>query len=134
MTSPAGPAVVPPQAMKRLGRIGMTSVLAMALVGCASSVQTGALIGATAGAAAGAGVGVLITEDSLAGSSSSGPGGDTSLPSGEGILAATAVGFMVGGIVGAMVGHQREQKYVRRTAVPPPPPDPQASAGSKYVF
>lgn len=120
--------------MKSQGRIVIASIVAVALGGCASSVQTGALIGAGAGAAAGAGVGVLITQDNLAGSSSTGPGGDTSLPSGEAILASTAVGFMVGGIVGAMVGHQREQKYVRRKALPPPPPDAQASAGSRYIF
>jgi hypothetical protein len=120
--------------MKRLGRIGICCLLAVALVGCASSVQTGALIGAGAGAAAGAGVGVLITSDELAGSSATGPGGDTSLPSGESILASTAVGFMVGGIIGAMVGHQREQTFVRRKAVPPPPPDAQASTGSRHIF
>jgi hypothetical protein len=110
--------------MKTLGRGIVCGLLAAAMSsGCASSVANGTLIGAGAGAVAGVGVGYALSEESIAGSGSSGPHGDTSLPKGETILASAAIGTMVGAIVGAMVGHQREQKYVRRKATPPPPPD-----------
>ena len=110
--------------MKTLGRGIVCGLLAAAMTsGCASSVANGALIGAGAGAVAGTGVGYALSDDSIAGSSSSGPHGDTSLPKGETILASAAIGTMVGVIVGAMVGHQREEKYIRRKATPPPPPD-----------
>lgn len=119
--------------MKHVATTLLCGALTLSIIGsmgCASSVQTGALVGAGAGVVAGAGVGFVITTPELAGSSADGPGGDTSLPKGEAILASMAVGAVFGTIIGMMAGHQSEQTFVRRKVLPPPPPDSEPVASS----
>lgn len=111
-------------AMKNVGR-GFVCGLLVATIssGCASSVANGALIGAGTGAVVGAGVGFAVSNEDLLGSPTEDEAaGDISVDTGPSTLAGAALGLMVGGIVGAMVGHQREEKYIRRKATPPPPP------------
>jgi len=102
------------------------------LSGCASyHVQRGALIGSLAGAALGATAGELISDPNVVGSRNSARRGDTSLPQGETILVSTAVGIVVGGIVGAMWGHRRDDGFEGKP--PPPPPPEEASVGASEV-
>lgn len=95
-------------------------ILALASQGCVSaSVQNGAIIGASSGAAVGAGIGFAASEESLLGASTDERRGDTSLDSGQAILASAAVGAVFGAIIGAMVGRQRERPndiYIKRAA------------------
>jgi hypothetical protein len=94
------------------------------LTGCASyHVQRGAAIGAVAGAGLGALTGELISDPAVFGSRDSGTRGDTSLPQGQTILVSTGVGLLVGTIVGAMWGHQRDDGFEGKPPPPPPPPD-----------
>jgi hypothetical protein len=102
------------------------------LAGCASyHVQRGALIGSLAGAALGATAGELISDPNVVGSRNSARRGDTSLPQGETILISTGVGLVIGGIVGAMWGHRRDDGYEGKP--PPPPPPSEASIGASEV-
>jgi len=112
--------ILVPAKMKRIA-----PVLALLwLSGCASyHVQRGAAIGALAGAALGATTGELISDPNVFGSRNSGTRGDTSLPQGETILLSTGIGLMVGTIVGAMWGHQRDDGYEGKPPAPPPPPE-----------
>jgi len=104
------------------------------LAGCASyHVQRGALIGSLAGAALGATAGELIGDPNLVGSRDSATRGDTSLPHGETILLSTGIGIVVGSIVGAMWGHQRDDGFEGKPLPPPPPPDASADGSEVAV-
>jgi uncharacterized protein YcfJ len=92
---------------------GLACVTALiVLSGCASGqVQRGALIGAASGLVAGGTVGVLISDKNLLGSRTDDNSGNIALPRGGTIAASLLVGTMLGAIVGAMVGHQRDDGY-----------------------
>lgn len=94
------------------------------LSGCASyHVQRGAAIGALAGGALGATAGELVSDPNIVGSRNSKTRGDTSLPQGPSILLGLGIGVVVGGIVGAMWGHRRDDGFEGKPPPPPPPPD-----------
>jgi hypothetical protein len=105
------------------------------LGGCASSkVTTGALVGALSGAAVGTGLGYVLSEPDLLGPDNEGAGGDTSLPVGRSTLAGGAIGLLVGGIVGAMVGHQRDDGYeMPQRPVPSSEPSAEEQARAPYL-
>lgn len=95
------------------------ALLALGLSGCISStlptlspVAKGTLIGAAAGGALGAGTGVLISDDSLLGSSKA---GQLALEPAASIGTGALVGAVFGAIIGAMAGHQSEDELL----VPP---------------
>jgi hypothetical protein len=76
------------------------------LGGCLSNpVPRGAVIGGLTGAVLGVGTGVLISNATLLGSDA-----NSKIPLGkaESIGAASAIGAVVGAIVGSMIAHQRE--------------------------
>ena len=93
------------------------------LSGCASyHVQRGAAFGALGGAALGATAGELVGDPNIVGSRDSKTRGDTSLPQGQSILLGLGIGAVVGGIVGAMWGHRRDDGFEGKPPPPPPPP------------
>jgi hypothetical protein len=105
--------------MKRLAPV----IALLSLAGCASyHVQRGAAIGALSGAALGALTGEIISDPNVLGSHDSDRRGRKSLPQGDTILVSLGIGVVVGGIVGAMVGHQRDDGFEGKPPVPVPPP------------
>jgi hypothetical protein len=113
--------------MKRIAPV----IALLWLTGCASyHVQRGAAIGALGGAALGAATGEIISDPNVLGSRDSKRRGDTSLPQGETILLSLGIGVVVGGIVGAMWGHQRDDGFEGKPPPPPPPPESAATDGS----
>ena len=104
--------------MKRIAPV----IALLWLTGCASyHVQRGAAIGALTGAALGATTGEIISDPNVLGSRDSDRRGDTSLPQGQTILVSLGIGVLVGGIVGAMWGHQRDDGFEGKPPAPPPP-------------
>jgi len=78
----------------------------LGLAGCASGpVAKGTLIGALTGAVVGTGTGILVSDESLLGSSESERSGDLSLDKGPTIGAGAIIGVVFGALVGAMIGH-----------------------------
>jgi hypothetical protein len=118
----------------------MTKVLAciscvLALSGCVSSqVQRGALIGAGSGLVLGAGVAELISDKNLLGSDTSKQSGNMALPRGATFASSMLIGTVFGAIVGAMVGHRRDEGYDDEAPRPTTPaaasPDTKAGASS----
>ena len=122
--APAVPWYSSGRTMKRIAPI----IALLWLTGCASyHVQRGAAIGALSGAALGALTGELISDPKVWGSEKTAGGGDITLPQGGSILACAGIGLLTGAIVGAMVGHQRDDGFEEK-APPPPPPSTEPAA------
>lgn len=75
-----------------------TSIIALTLVGCATKMQTGALVGSGIGAAVGAGVGQAIGRDTRS------------------TLLGAGIGAVVGGLTGGAIGHymDRQEETMRQ--------------------
>jgi outer membrane protein OmpA-like peptidoglycan-associated protein len=69
-----------------------TSIIALTLVGCATKMQTGALVGSGIGAAVGAGVGQAVGRDTRS------------------TLLGAGIGAVVGGLAGGAIGHYMDNQ------------------------
>jgi hypothetical protein len=78
-------------------------------LGCATTTQRGAWIGAGTGAALGAGTGLLVSEPELLGVRETKRKGDVTLEVGPAMLTGALVGAVFGATLGAMVGKSNER-------------------------